>query len=48
MTKANYPELNELVGLADKNGFSFEILDQKNAASEDPRIYYVLSFTLKV
>ncbi len=45
MTKANYPELNDTVELAEQAGFVTEVLARKNPADGDPRTYFVLAFS---
>jgi release factor glutamine methyltransferase len=44
MTKANYPELNTVVGLAERSGFETSILARKDPGQDDPRTYYALAF----
>ena len=45
MTKANYPELNDVVTLAEAAGFAVEVLAEREPAGEDPRTYYALACT---
>ena len=47
MVKANYPELNDLIDLASKNGFVLEVLGCKKPSGEEFRTYYALSFLLQ-
>ncbi len=44
MTKANYPELNTAVELAEQAGFVTKVLARKDPADGDPRTYFVLAF----
>jgi len=46
MTKANYPELNAVVDLAERLGFEGSVLAKKAPAEHDPRTYYALAFAL--
>lgn len=45
MVKANYPELNDVVELADRHGFGATILAREDPAKGDPRTYYALAFS---
>ena len=44
MTKANYPELNELLEMTTRLGFVNGVLDTCEPKPDDPRTYYVLEF----
>lgn len=45
MTKANYPELNDLLSFAEGLAFRPRILDRLPPKDGDPRTYYALEFT---
>jgi len=45
MVKANYPDLHEMVGLAESEGYDVTIIAQSTLARDDPRRYYVLSLS---
>lgn len=44
MTKANYPEINVLLALAEENDFSASVMSRRSPTHDDPRTYYALSF----
>lgn len=44
MTKANYPEINDVVSLAHEAGLSVSVMAAKQQKEPDPRTYYVLEF----
>ncbi len=44
MSKANYPELNNTVELAEQAGFVTTVLARKDPTDGDPRTYFVLAF----
>ena len=46
MAKANYPEINDLLGFTDNLGFAVKILDKELPSDGDPRTYYTFSFSL--
>ncbi len=46
MAKANYPEINQALALAEARGFVTEVLAEEAMPSGDPRTYYVLGFSL--
>lgn len=43
MTKANYPEINELLDLAERAGFQARVLATQGPEGDDPRTYYALA-----
>ena len=45
MVKANYPDLHEMVGLAESEGYDVAIIARSALAPRDPRRYYVLSLS---
>lgn len=45
MVKANYPEINEALALAEAAGFTPEVLAEEAMPGGDPRTYYVLGFS---
>ncbi len=45
MTKANYPEINDLLRLAERAGFRARILATQGPEGNDPRTYYALAFS---
>lgn len=45
MAKANYPELNDTVVLAEAAGFDVTVLAEERMPGADPRTYYVLGFS---
>ena len=45
MTKANYPEINDALAMAEKNHLVSRVLAKRLQKGDDPRTYYVLSFT---
>lgn len=45
MVKANYPDLHELFGLAESARYDVAIVARSELADDDPRRYYVLSFS---
>ncbi len=45
MTKANYPELNDVIELAEHSGFGTTILAKQDPKDGDPRTYYALAFS---
>ena len=45
MTKANYPEINDALRLAQDAGFAAEILAREPMPGDDPRVYYALQFS---
>ena len=46
MVKANYPDLLELVSLAEAGGYDVAVLAKSTPIDGDPRRYYVLSLSL--
>ena len=44
MTKANYPEINDALQLAQNASFAVEILARAPMIGDDPRVYYALQF----
>ena len=46
MVKANYPDLQELVSLAETGGYNIYVMGKSTPVNGDPRIYYVLSLSL--
>lgn len=44
MIKANYPEINDALKLAQQAGFAVEILAREPMTGGDPRVYYALQF----
>lgn len=47
MTKANYPELNDVIELAEHNGFEANVLARTDPSDGEPRTYYALAFSLR-
>jgi len=45
MTQANYPEIKDLLELAEENGFQPRVLTSRPLESDDPRTYYALAFS---
>lgn len=45
MTKANYPEINDLLAMAEEHDFSASVLSKRPSTPDDPRTYYALSFS---
>jgi len=45
MVKANYPDLLEMVSLAEAGGYEVAIIGQSHPTENDPRRYYVLSLS---
>lgn len=48
MTKANYPEINDLLAMAERHDFSASVLSTRPPTPDDPRTYYALSFSRNV
>ena len=46
MVKANYPEINQAIALAETAGFTTRVLAEQAMPGGDPRTYYVLEFSL--
>ena len=46
MAKANYPEINQAIALAEAVGFVTEVLAEEAMPGGDPRTYYALGFSL--
>ena len=46
MAKANYPDLPVTIELGTAKGFKVEVIGQSEAEADDPRIYYVLKFSI--
>lgn len=45
MAKANYPELNDVIELAEQSGFSISVLAKKSMSNGDPRVYYTFALS---
>ena len=45
MAKANYPDLLEMISLAEAGGYLVSVIGQSVPADDDPRKYYVLSIS---
>lgn len=46
MTKANYPEINDVLAIAERQGLLARVLAKQLPKDDDPRTYYVLEFVL--
>ena len=45
MAKANYPEINRVVDLAEAAGLEMRVLGKESMPEPDPRTYHCLSFS---